>query len=133
MRNRIKTRRVFHISITLLLVSTIFCQNGTGSHNTTADQISSYWSNRSQTMYSNASSLLSDLLSDYDIRLRPGFGGDALLLTMDIIIASFDSISEVDMDYTLTMYLHQYWTDERLRWNNEIPIDEMTLSGEFSQ
>ncbi|VDL73861.1 unnamed protein product [Nippostrongylus brasiliensis] len=40
--------------------------------------------------------------------------GEALLLTMDIIIASFDSISEVNMDYTITMYLHQYWTDERL-------------------
>ncbi|CAB07719.3 Gamma-aminobutyric acid receptor subunit beta [Caenorhabditis elegans] len=131
---RSKTRRIFHVSITLLLVSTIFCQNGTKPHNnSTSDQMSSSWSNRSQTMYSNASSLLSDLLLDYDIRLRPGFGGDALLLTMDIIIASFDSISEVDMDYTLTMYLHQYWTDERLRWSNEIPIDEMTLSGEFSQ
>ncbi|UMM21454.1 hypothetical protein L5515_003132 [Caenorhabditis briggsae] len=131
-RSRTRLTQIFHTSIALLLVSTIFCQNGP-AHNHTADQISSYWSNRSQTMYSNASSLLSDLLSDYDIRLRPGFGGDALLLTMDIIIASFDSISEVDMDYTLTMYLHQYWTDERLRWSNEIPIDEMTLSGEFSQ
>ncbi|PIC41149.1 hypothetical protein B9Z55_008670 [Caenorhabditis nigoni] len=131
-RSRTRLTQVFHTSIALLLVSTIFCQNGS-AHNHTADQISTYWSNRSQTMYSNASSLLSDLLSDYDIRLRPGFGGDALLLTMDIIIASFDSISEVDMDYTLTMYLHQYWTDERLRWSNEIPIDEMTLSGEFSQ
>ncbi|KAK6046960.1 Cation transporter family protein [Cooperia oncophora] len=52
---------------------------------------------------------------------------------MDIIIASFDSISEVNMDYTITMYLHQYWTDERLSWGGSVPIDEMTLSGEFSQ
>ncbi|CAJ0599638.1 unnamed protein product [Cylicocyclus nassatus] len=52
---------------------------------------------------------------------------------MDIIIASFDSISEVNMDYTITMYLHQYWTDERLSWSSTVPIDEMTLSGEFSQ
>ncbi|KJH43546.1 Cation transporter family protein [Dictyocaulus viviparus] len=52
---------------------------------------------------------------------------------MDIIIASFDAISEVNMDYTITMYLHQYWTDERLSWNSSIPIHEMTLSGEFSQ
>lgn len=27
------------------------------------------------TAYSNASKLLADLLTDYDIRLRPGFGG----------------------------------------------------------
>ncbi|KAK6030748.1 Neurotransmitter-gated ion-channel ligand binding domain protein [Ostertagia ostertagi] len=52
---------------------------------------------------------------------------------MDIIIASFDSISEVNMDYTITMYLHQYWTDERLSWGTSGPIEEMTLSGEFSQ
>uniref|UniRef100_A0A1I7YMI0 Gamma-aminobutyric acid receptor subunit beta-like n=1 Tax=Steinernema glaseri TaxID=37863 RepID=A0A1I7YMI0_9BILA len=59
--------------------------------------------------------------------------GDALLLTMDIIIASFDSMSEVNMDYTVTMYLHQYWRDERLSWSPDINIDDMTLSGEFSQ
>ncbi|KAK0415731.1 hypothetical protein QR680_012090 [Steinernema hermaphroditum] len=60
-------------------------------------------------------------------------GGDALLLTMDIIIASFDSMSEVNMDYTVTMYLHQYWRDERLSWSPDINIEDMTLSGEFSQ
>ncbi|VDM46768.1 unnamed protein product [Toxocara canis] len=36
-------------------------------------------------------------------------------------------------DYTVTMYLHQYWRDERLSWSPHINIDDMTLSGEFSQ
>uniref|UniRef100_A0A914S262 Neurotransmitter-gated ion-channel ligand-binding domain-containing protein n=1 Tax=Parascaris equorum TaxID=6256 RepID=A0A914S262_PAREQ len=31
------------------------------------------------------------------------------------------------------MYLHQYWRDERLSWSPHIDIDDMTLSGEFSQ
>uniref|UniRef100_A0A1I7XQK5 Plasmid stabilization protein n=1 Tax=Heterorhabditis bacteriophora TaxID=37862 RepID=A0A1I7XQK5_HETBA len=31
-------------------------------------------SSRAKNAYSNASALLADLLSDYDIRLRPGFG-----------------------------------------------------------
>lgn len=122
------SRCVFYTSITLLVFSSTFCDES-------IDIISNNSSNetkRSET-YANASSLLGNLLADYDIRLRPGFGGDALILQMDIIIASVDAISEVDMDYTLTMYLHQYWTDERLSWSNEIPIDEMTLSGEFSQ
>ncbi|CAB3401512.1 unnamed protein product [Caenorhabditis bovis] len=110
------------------MLSTTFCYSSSNRTETTSNLTSSVG-----LRYSNASSLLADLLSDYDIRLRPGFGGDALLLTMDIIIASFDSISEVDMDYTLTMYLHQYWTDERLSWTDEIEIDEMTLNGEFSQ
>lgn len=36
-------------------------------------------------------------------------------------------------DYTVTMYLHQYWRDERLSWSPDFRIDEMTLSGEFAQ
>ncbi|EFO21538.2 hypothetical protein LOAG_06953 [Loa loa] len=83
--------------------------------------------------YENASALLAALLSDYDIRLRPGFGGDALLLTLDITIDSIDAISEVNMDYTITMYLHQYWRDERLSWSQHFHINDMTLSGDFSQ
>lgn len=34
-------------------------------------------------------------------------------------------------DYTITMYLHQYWCDERLSWSKS-RNDSMTLSGEFS-
>ncbi|XP_074650447.1 gamma-aminobutyric acid receptor subunit beta-like [Tubulanus polymorphus] len=50
---------------------------------------------------------------------------------MDIVIASFDSISEVNMDYTITMYLNQYWRDERLSFST---ADEyMTLTGDFAE
>uniref|UniRef100_A0AC35UBJ7 Neur_chan_LBD domain-containing protein n=1 Tax=Rhabditophanes sp. KR3021 TaxID=114890 RepID=A0AC35UBJ7_9BILA len=87
--------------------------------------------------YGNASALLNELLSDYDIRLRPGFGGEALVLHLDIIISSFDAVSEVNMacfylDFTVTMYIHQMWRDERLSFSSEIGIDEFTLPGEFS-
>ncbi|XGW16847.1 hypothetical protein V3C99_001915 [Haemonchus contortus] len=130
------SKPVFLASITLLLFSFTFTRGS--EEKTQIDRLRGGARSlrnstiRNRTSYSNASSLLADLLADYDIRLRPGFGGDALLLTMDIIIASFDSISEVNMDYTITMYLHQYWTDERLSWSSAVPIDEMTLSGEFS-
>nr|CAD7413104.1 unnamed protein product [Timema poppensis] len=50
---------------------------------------------------------------------------------MDLTIASFDSISEVNMDYTITMYLNQYWKDERLSFSNEDEI--LTLSGDFAE
>ncbi|CEF65127.1 Gamma-aminobutyric acid receptor subunit beta-like [Strongyloides ratti] len=82
--------------------------------------------------YDNASLLLEDLLSDYDIRLRPNFGGPAIELHLDIMLASFDSISEVNMDYTITIDLHQYWQDDRLSWSEELNIEEISLSGEFS-
>nr|CAH7712472.1 unnamed protein product [Callosobruchus chinensis] len=50
---------------------------------------------------------------------------------MDLTIASFDAISEVNMDYTITLYLNQYWKDERLAFSNSEEI--LTLSGDFAE
>lgn len=72
------------------------------------------------------------------------------MLEMDIVISSFDSVSEVNMvrfelcafvkanrsflqDYTVTMYLHQYWRDERLSWGEDGRSTSMTLSGDFAK
>ncbi|PSN54232.1 Gamma-aminobutyric acid receptor subunit beta-like protein [Blattella germanica] len=56
---------------------------------------------------------------------------DPLYVGMDLTIASFDSISEVNMDYTITMYLNQYWKDERLAFSTDEEI--LTLSGDFAE
>jgi gamma-aminobutyric acid receptor subunit beta len=74
-----------------------------------------------------------------------------LLLNCKTISASFDAISEVNMDYTITMYLNQYWRDERLAFNayslmmdnmddneymgldEEDAKDMITLSGDFAE
>ncbi|XP_017769893.1 PREDICTED: gamma-aminobutyric acid receptor subunit beta-like [Nicrophorus vespilloides] len=79
----------------------------------------------------NVTQTISKLLEGYDIRLRPNFGGDPLYVGMDLTIASFDAISEVNMDYTITMYLNQYWKDERLAFSSEEEI--LTLSGDFAE
>ncbi|XP_019868984.2 gamma-aminobutyric acid receptor subunit beta-like [Aethina tumida] len=79
----------------------------------------------------NVTQTISRLLEGYDIRLRPNFGGDPLYVGMDLTIASFDAISEVNMDYTITLYLNQYWKDERLAFSNEEEI--LTLSGDFAE
>ncbi|KAA0198216.1 hypothetical protein HAZT_HAZT002907 [Hyalella azteca] len=79
----------------------------------------------------NVSQTISGLLDGYDIRLRPNFGGEPCYIGMDITIASFDSISEVNMDYTITMYLNQYWKDERLSFSSD---DEfISLPGDFAE
>ncbi|MBN3283508.1 GBRB1 protein, partial [Polyodon spathula] len=62
------------------------------------------------------------LLKGYDIRLRPDFGGLPLDVGMSIDIASIDMVSEVNMDYTLTMYFQQYWRDKRLSYSG-IPLN----------
>ncbi|XP_043233376.1 gamma-aminobutyric acid receptor subunit beta-like [Amphibalanus amphitrite] len=79
----------------------------------------------------NVTQTIYRLLEGYDIRLRPNFGGDPLYVGMDLTIASFDSISEVNMDYTITMYLNQYWKDERLAFSSGHDI--LTLSGDFAE
>lgn len=79
----------------------------------------------------NVTQTISRLLEGYDIRLRPNFGGIPLNVEMDLTIASFDAISEVNMDYTITMYLNQYWKDERLAFSSNEEI--LTLSGDFAE
>ncbi|CAO1390459.1 unnamed protein product [Diamesa serratosioi] len=100
----------------------------------------------------NVTQTIARILEGYDIRLRPNFGGDPLHVGMDLTIASFDAISEVNMDYTITMYLNQYWTDERLAFNSfslltdnsdtdseyvnddeDDAKDMITLSGDFAE
>ncbi|XP_062916643.1 gamma-aminobutyric acid receptor subunit beta-4-like isoform X2 [Mobula hypostoma] len=62
------------------------------------------------------------LLRGYDIRLRPDFGGSPVTVGMSIHIASIDMISEVNMDYTITMYFQQGWRDKRLSYT-AIPLN----------
>ena len=44
---------------------------------------------------------------------------------------SWAPVSRVVQDYTITMYLNQYWKDERLAFSNEEEI--LTLSGDFAE
>ncbi|XP_036429791.1 gamma-aminobutyric acid receptor subunit beta-1 [Colossoma macropomum] len=62
------------------------------------------------------------LLKGYDIRLRPDFGGPPVDVGMSIDISSIDMVSEVNMDYTITMYFQQSWRDKRLSYTG-IPLN----------
>uniref|UniRef100_A0A8C3BVB0 GABA(C) receptor n=1 Tax=Cairina moschata TaxID=8855 RepID=A0A8C3BVB0_CAIMO len=53
-------------------------------------------------------------VDDHDFTMRPAFGGPAIPVGVDVQVESLDSISEVDMDFTMTLYLRHYWKDERL-------------------
>ncbi|XP_063160497.1 gamma-aminobutyric acid receptor subunit rho-3 [Candoia aspera] len=53
-------------------------------------------------------------IENHDFAMRPGFGGSAIPVGIDVQVESIDSISEVDMDFTMTLYLRHYWKDERL-------------------
>eukprot|EP00062_Callorhinchus_milii_P001831 gi/632937409/ref/XP_007899540.1/ PREDICTED: gamma-aminobutyric acid receptor subunit rho-3 isoform X2 [Callorhinchus milii] len=71
-------------------------------------------------------------IDDHDFSMRPGFGGPAVPVGIDVQIESIDSISEVDMDFTMTLYLRHYWKDERLTFpssNNR----SMTFDGRLAK
>ncbi|XP_066858014.1 gamma-aminobutyric acid receptor subunit rho-3 isoform X4 [Anser cygnoides] len=57
-------------------------------------------------------------IEDHDFALRPGFGGSPIPVGIDVQVESIDSISEVDMDFTMTLYLRHYWKDERLSFRS---------------
>ncbi|XP_029281226.1 gamma-aminobutyric acid receptor subunit rho-1-like isoform X2 [Cottoperca gobio] len=67
-------------------------------------------------------------IDDHDFTMRPGFGGPAVSVGVDVQVESLDAISEVDMDFTMTLYLRHYWKDKRLsfRSNNNL---SMTFDG----
>ncbi|XP_068609536.1 gamma-aminobutyric acid receptor subunit rho-1-like [Brachionichthys hirsutus] len=57
-------------------------------------------------------------INDHDFTMRPGFGGPAVPVGVDVQVESLDAISEVDMDFTMTLYLRHYWKDERLSYRS---------------
>ncbi|XP_061454297.1 gamma-aminobutyric acid receptor subunit theta isoform X1 [Rhineura floridana] len=66
--------------------------------------------------------IVDKLLKGYDVRLRPDFGGNPVTVGMSIHISSIDQISEVNMDYTITMYFQQSWRDKRLAYS-DLPLN----------
>ncbi|XP_043753764.1 gamma-aminobutyric acid receptor subunit theta [Cervus elaphus] len=61
--------------------------------------------------------ILDRVLSNYDGRLRPNFGGAPVPVGVSIYVSSIEQISEVTMDYTITMFFHQTWKDPRLAYH----------------
>ncbi|XP_031960932.1 gamma-aminobutyric acid receptor subunit rho-2-like isoform X1 [Corvus moneduloides] len=57
-------------------------------------------------------------IDEHDFTMRPAFGGPAIPVGVDVQVESLDSISEVDMDFTMTLYLRHYWKDERLSFSS---------------
>ncbi|XP_069320088.1 gamma-aminobutyric acid receptor subunit theta-like [Eulemur rufifrons] len=60
--------------------------------------------------------ILDRVLSKYDVRLRPNFGGAPVPVRISVYVSSIEQISETNMDYTITMFFHQTWKDSRLAY-----------------
>lgn len=65
----------------------------------------------------NVTSLLDSLLSDYDRRIRPGYGGPPTTIRVNMNVRSMGPFSEKQESYSMQLYLRQVWFDPRLRFN----------------
>ena len=74
---------------------------------------------------------LDKMLKNYDIRLRPGFGQKKkpVQIFISTAVSSIDAVSEVDMDYQMTIFFQQQWMDERLTHSLRCPL---TLDSRFA-
>ncbi|XP_037678141.1 gamma-aminobutyric acid receptor subunit theta [Choloepus didactylus] len=60
--------------------------------------------------------ILDRVLAGYDVRLRPNFGGNPVPVGISIYVSRIEQISEINMDYTITLFFHQTWKDSRLEY-----------------
>ncbi|KFO70244.1 Gamma-aminobutyric acid receptor subunit pi, partial [Cuculus canorus] len=65
------------------------------------------------------------IVKGYNKYLRPFFDNGPVSIGMSLDIASIDTISEINMDYTATIFLRQRWTDDRLCFdgNKSLSLD----------
>ncbi|XP_031410318.1 gamma-aminobutyric acid receptor subunit pi-like isoform X4 [Meleagris gallopavo] len=68
---------------------------------------------------------IQNIIKGYNKYLRPFFDNGPVSVGMSLDIASIDTISEINMDYTATIFLRQRWTDERLCFdgNKSLSLD----------
>ncbi|KAA8578883.1 hypothetical protein FQN60_011522 [Etheostoma spectabile] len=69
-------------------------------------------------------------MKGYNCYLRPNFNEGPVEIGMSLDIASIDAISEINMDYTATIFLRQRWRDSRLVFpgNESVSVDGRLVS-----
>ncbi|XP_066296652.1 glycine receptor subunit alpha-4-like [Branchiostoma lanceolatum] len=74
----------------------------------------------------NMTELMETLLGEQPRNLRPNFDGPPVEVIANVYISSMDSVEEKTMDYTVGIYLRQFWRDPRLVFeglNKTISLD----------
>ncbi|XP_012939426.1 glycine receptor subunit alpha-3 [Aplysia californica] len=80
---------------------------------------------------SAAARVLSSILSsnDYDPKIPPYYNEEyPAEVTVQLKVLSIDNVDEASMDYSLTVFLRQIWTDPRLRFAHGPHDNDSTVS-----
>uniref|UniRef100_A0A915P142 Gamma-aminobutyric acid receptor subunit beta n=1 Tax=Meloidogyne floridensis TaxID=298350 RepID=A0A915P142_9BILA len=75
----------------------------------------------------NMTRILNALIASHDRRIRPNFGGPPTIVNVTIHVITISAISEVSMDYTLDLYLRQFWHDSRLAFSGILAHQNLTV------
>uniref|UniRef100_A0A0N5BIF6 Gamma-aminobutyric acid receptor subunit beta n=1 Tax=Strongyloides papillosus TaxID=174720 RepID=A0A0N5BIF6_STREA len=77
----------------------------------------------------NVTRLLDALIMSHDKRIRPNYGGEPTVISVTAHIITISAISEVTMDFSVDLYLRQFWKDTRLAFGkyNSININSLTI------
>ncbi|KAL4229819.1 Glycine receptor subunit alpha-3 [Mactra antiquata] len=77
------------------------------------------------------STLLDDLFEGYDKKLPPTYNKPSdertVNVTANIVIISMFSVSEKDMDYSMSMFLRERWIDERLKYDDVLNLTRLEI------
>uniref|UniRef100_A0A915DXS0 Gamma-aminobutyric acid receptor subunit beta n=1 Tax=Ditylenchus dipsaci TaxID=166011 RepID=A0A915DXS0_9BILA len=65
----------------------------------------------------NVSNILDFLIASHDRRIRPNYGGPPTEVNVTALVITISAVSEVSMDYTVDLYLRQFWRDPRLAFD----------------
>jgi len=82
-------------------------------------------------MSHNQTDLLYAILGGYDKHVRPNFGGPPVTVGVSMYVLSVSSLSEQDMDFTLTAYFRQFWHDPRLAFERRPGMDRLRYAGDY--
>ncbi|CEF66566.1 Gamma-aminobutyric acid receptor subunit beta [Strongyloides ratti] len=77
----------------------------------------------------NVTRLLDALIMSHDKRIRPNYGGEPTVISVTAHIITISAISEVTMDFSVDLYLRQFWKDTRLAFGkyNTMNINSLTI------
>ncbi|XP_056295415.1 gamma-aminobutyric acid receptor subunit pi [Pseudoliparis swirei] len=112
------------MSVRLPALCLTLCLTFTQSGSTSSNNHRAEWKD------SQLQPIIQKLMKGYNCYLRPNFNEGPVEIGMSLDIASIDAVSEINMDYTATIFLRQRGRDSRLVFpgNKSVSVDGRLVS-----
>ncbi|CAG7832010.1 unnamed protein product [Allacma fusca] len=99
--------------------------------NSQAGSIDERSSDEMSALSENITRILDSFKENYDKRVRPNYGGEAVEVGITMFVLSISSLSEVQMDFTVDFYFRQMWKDPRLQFQGPKGVKTLSVGSEF--